>query len=165
MALLEWCFENNLKTFDFSKGFYDYKTRWATKAYDFEYHIYYDTASKRSRTIALCLKKFFDLKQGLRQRNINEKVHRLTYRFKNGTQQPLQSKSYRFMDITDAIALTDLQELPLENNENRHLKMMVFEYLYLTDEQYGNVKAYAVPDKPDQFYVIGKTKSALATLE
>ncbi|KKN09365.1 hypothetical protein LCGC14_1047340 [marine sediment metagenome] len=164
MALLEWCLENNLKTFDFSKGFYDYKTRWATTTYDFEYHIYYDTKSILARSIALSLKKFFELKQQLRQKDINEKVHRLTYRFKNRNAKPKESKTYVFTEITDDIAVDDLRSLSLEKPENRDLKLMVFEYLYLNDDQYRDIIAYAVPNTTDNFYIIGKTKKTLATL-
>lgn len=164
MGLLEWCLENNLNIFDFSKGFFDYKSRWGPKTYDFEYHIYYDTQSVRARSIAFVLKKCFDFKQRLRQKNINEKLHRLTYRFKNHTPKPLQNKSYTFTEIDDA-SLGNLPELELDKPENRNLRLLIFEYLYLNEGHYNEIKAYAVTNKTDHYYVIGKTKKVLATLQ
>lgn len=165
MGLLEWCLKNDIRIFDFSKGFFDYKTRWATTTYNFEYHIYYDTKSVRARTIALVLKKFFDFKQRLRQKNINEKVHRLIYRFKNHTPKPSQNKSYTFDEIEGDISLDGLAELAPEKPENQDLRLLLFEYLYLNDEQYQNIKAYQVPNKTNHYYLIGKTKKILATLQ
>ncbi len=94
MGLLEWCLENKIRIFDFSKGYFDYKSRWATETYDFQYHIYYDARSLLARTIAFSLKNFFDLKQWLRERKVNEKLHRMTYRFKNKTPALRKQKLY-----------------------------------------------------------------------
>ena len=163
MAMLEWCMANNLKTFDFSKGYFDYKTRWATKNYDFNYHIYYDTKSILARTIAFVIKKFFDFKQVLREKNINDKLHRLTYRFKKKTAETVQSKTYTFTDIEDKISFDNLIALEPDTEANRNLRLLLFEYLYLNDEHYRNIKLYQVPNKTAHYYVIGKTKSVLAT--
>lgn len=165
MGMLEWCLENPLRLFDFSKGYFDYKTRWATKTYDFEYHIYYDTKSVRAKTIAYVLKKFFDLKQGLRERNINEKLHRMTYRFKNQTPQPLKDKSYTFAEMENGEPIGTAHQLALDRPENHIARSMVFEYLYLNDGHYRDVKVYPVSDKDDQYYLVCKTKRVLVTLE
>ncbi|MGB6152443.1 MAG: GNAT family N-acetyltransferase, partial [Pricia sp.] len=165
MALLEWCLANDLKTFDFSKGFFDYKTRWSTQTYDFEYHIYYDTKSIQAKAIALFLKKFFDLKQQLRQKNINEKIHRLTYRFKNKAAKPVENKSYTFTEITKDVKLDTATPLAPENPENQDLRLLLFEYLYLNEGRYSDIKAYAVPGTPNNFYLIGKTKKVLASFQ
>ena len=107
MAMLEWCLENGIKTFDFSKGYFDYKARWATKCYDFEYHILFDRKSLRARSIAGALKRFFDLKQRLREKKVNDQWHRLTYRFRKRTPKPLSSQSYTFTEVdTGTVATT-----------------------------------------------------------
>ena len=164
MGLLDWCLENNLNIFDFSKGYFDYKTRWATTTYDFEYHIYYDTKSKRARSIAFLLKKFFDLKQRLREKNVNDQLHRITYRFKNKTPKPLQNRSYTFAEMGDHEPMDTLNEIALEAPKNRKVRLLVFEYLYLNDGHYKDVQMYA-SKKRDQFYLICKTKRVLATLQ
>ncbi len=164
MGLLEWCLENNLKIFDFSKGYFDYKTRWATTTYDFEYHIYYDAKSTRAKSIAFLLKKFFDLKQRLREKNVNDQLHRMTYRFKNKTPKPLQNRSYTFAEIGDAEPIDSTHEIALVDPENRNVRLLVFEYLYLNDGHYQDIQMYS-SNKIDQFYLICKTKRVLVTLE
>ncbi len=164
MGLMEWCLENNLKIFDFSKGYFDYKTRWATTTYDFEYHIYYDTKSTRAKGIAFLLKKFFDLKQRLREKNVNDQLHRITYRFKNKTPKPLQNKCYTFAEMGDDEAIDPSHKIALEAAENRNVRLLVFEYLYLNDGHYQDIQMYA-SNKIDEFYLICKTKRILATLQ
>ncbi len=82
MELYKWCFENNIKIFDLSKGYYDYKERWANVSYNFEHHIYYDSNSISAIAIAHFLKLFFKLKQFLRDLKLNVLLHKITYLFK-----------------------------------------------------------------------------------
>ncbi len=163
MGMMEWCLENNLKIFDFSKGYFDYKTRWATTTYDFEYHIYYDTKSTRAKSIAFVLKKFFDLKQRLREKKVNEQLHRITYRFKNKTPKPVQNRCYTFAEMGDDETMDAVTKIALEEPKNRDVRLLVFEYLYLNDGRYKDIQVYATR-KIDQFYLICKTKRVLVTL-
>ena len=80
--LFSWCFENRIQYFDFSKGYFEYKTHWMNKKYDFEYHLYFDKTSIRSKFIGFTIKNYFELKQYLREKELNKKLHLLTYRFK-----------------------------------------------------------------------------------
>ncbi len=45
MMQLDWFLKNNIEIVDFSKGNIEYKKRWANKEYDFEYHLFYDSAN------------------------------------------------------------------------------------------------------------------------
>lgn len=82
MKMLEWSFENNFKVYDFSKGFYDYKAKWSDKTYNFEYHLLYDSSSIWASLIATSLLVFYKLKQYLRDKNINQKLHKLLFKLK-----------------------------------------------------------------------------------
>jgi len=83
MKLYQWSFENNIKVFDLSKGYYDYKERWANQSYFFKNHIYYDSTSIKSTIIAKSLKWAFTLKQFLRDKKINVLLHKITYLVKS----------------------------------------------------------------------------------
>src|SRR5690606_33258209 len=65
MKLIEWTIDNKFRYFDFSKGYFDYKKRWANKEYDFEYHLYYDKSSILSSTLARSIASYFKFKQYL----------------------------------------------------------------------------------------------------
>ena len=83
LKLLSWCFDNNLKTLDFSKGYFDYKKRMCTQEYDFEYHIIYDKKSFKSKIIAYTYFIFLEFKTYLRYKRLDVKFHKLSYRLKN----------------------------------------------------------------------------------
>lgn len=83
MELINWCFEQKIEIFDFSKGYYDYKKRWGDMKYDFENHIYYNPKSLSSIIIAHSTANLFKLKQFLRNKNINKKISKLFYYIKN----------------------------------------------------------------------------------
>ena len=82
MAILEWCFEQNISLFDFSKGEFEYKKRWANNSYKFGTHILYDSNSIRATTVGVCLINYFKLKQFLRDKGINLLYSKLKYFFK-----------------------------------------------------------------------------------
>jgi CelD/BcsL family acetyltransferase involved in cellulose biosynthesis len=79
LQLMEWAIENKIEKVDFSKGYYDYKKRWGSAPYDFEYHIVYDRKSVQAKTVAFSLYYFFQLKQYLRQIGANKFLHKFTY--------------------------------------------------------------------------------------
>ena len=53
--LFLWCFEHNIQFFDFSKGFFDYKSHWSNRSYNFEYHLYFDRSAISTRLLALTI--------------------------------------------------------------------------------------------------------------
>lgn len=75
MELFKWCFDNDIKTFDFSKGHYAYKARWGDSKYSFENHIYYDSKSLFSSIIAHTTANYFRFKQYLRGKKIKNKLN------------------------------------------------------------------------------------------
>ena len=80
MQQIEWAFANKFKYVDFSKGDYDYKKRWGSTPYDFEYHILFDKKSIKARLIAFLMARYFEIKQVLREKGVNNFMHRLAYR-------------------------------------------------------------------------------------
>lgn len=164
MKLIEWCIENEIKTFDFSKGHFEYKTRWCTQSYNFEYHIYYNKSSVKSKYFAIALKHFYDFKQKLRENNINNKLHRFTYKFKNKKTTNHKQIGYTFTEDFEE-NIQDCSEINLKAEENNTLRLMIFEFLYLYEEEYNKVKLFSFNEHTNQYLIKGKTKSMLATIE
>lgn len=164
MKLIEWCIDNGIKNLDFSKGYFEYKTRWCTKTYDFEYHILYDSTSLKSKLIAASVKKFYDFKQGLRDKNVNEKLHKLTYKLKNKEQNTSEKVVYNFTE-TDSNEV-DEAHIPInfELLEHRTIKLMVFEFLYLYQEHCNYIEVLALTNKTNAYYIKGKQKTFIATI-
>ncbi len=90
LKLIEWAIANDIHKVDFSKGYYDYKKRWGSIAYDFEYHIVYDSKSVQAKVIALSLYNFFRLKQFLREKGANNLLHKFTYFLKRNPKADIE---------------------------------------------------------------------------
>ena len=142
--LFSWCFENQIKCFDFSKGHFDYKTHWMTKKYDFEYHLYYDKTSIKSKFIGFIIKSLFELKQNLREKELNKKLHELTYRFKTHDDNNKISLKFTISDITQEYKDLELLEIDLFQKELLPLKSIVNEYLFLNSESLYKLKIMKV---------------------
>ncbi|TGV03942.1 GNAT family N-acetyltransferase [Flavivirga rizhaonensis] len=79
MKQIDWCIKNNIKILDFSKGYFEYKERWANKPYWFEYHIYFDKKSIKAKILALFYKNFFAFKLYLRKKQLTNFVHEINF--------------------------------------------------------------------------------------
>jgi CelD/BcsL family acetyltransferase involved in cellulose biosynthesis len=79
MKLIEWALENRYRVVDLSKGHYDYKKRWGSLKYNFEYHILYNSKSLYSTFLAVSLKIFFGIKHFFRKLGVNELVHKISF--------------------------------------------------------------------------------------
>jgi len=82
MLQIEWCFNNKKNTLDFSKGFFEYKQRWANYTYWYEYHLYYDKKSLISLVLANVYSKYYYFKLFLRRHDLNYYVHKILF-FRN----------------------------------------------------------------------------------
>lgn len=164
MKLIEWCIENNIKILDFSKGYFEYKTRWCTKSYDFEYHIYYDSNSLKSRFLASSIKRLYDLKQGLREKNLNEKLHKLTYRLKKKELSSASKVSYNFEEIDLAALNANLVAIDYKLMENNALRLMIFEFLYLYQENYNTITLFQIENENNSYVIKGEHKTIYATV-
>ena len=144
LKILEWSFEKELKFFDFSKGYFDYKESWGTIKYDFEYHIYYDKKSFAATVLANSIAFLFKTKQFLRDKKLNEKLHQFTYLFKNKT----SSLYPTIKDLSEeqyVINEQNLEEVTL-NGDLSYLKKHRNDFLFLSSAHLNQVKVYKVID-------------------
>ncbi|WP_165764765.1 GNAT family N-acetyltransferase [Winogradskyella aurantia] len=163
LKLIEWCMEEKMKILDFSKGYFDYKTHWCTKSYDFEYHIYFDRSSLRSRVIAYALKLFFDIKQVLREMNINEKFHKLTFKLRSNEKNKKSKPKFHFIPLSENVNHSDNDnciDFSLAANEN--IKLMVFDYVYLNEERLENIKVFPKDATSGEYLILSSNGGAEA---
>ncbi|MCK0147062.1 GNAT family N-acetyltransferase [Arenibacter sp. F26102] len=153
MKMLEWAFEKNYAVFDFSKGYYDYKESWSDFKYDFEYHIYYNSNSLASFTLSKLLQLFYKGKQYLREKNINEHLHRLTYMLDNKASKPLPK--FTVNDITEELMKENTEIEKICIDQHSYLKQIVFEFLFLNSESQKDVALFISKNQPNTYYIIG----------
>lgn len=165
MKLIEWSIEQKFKILDFSKGYFDYKKRWANKEYDFEYHIYYDATSIFSIGMAAAITNFFKLKQELRKRKLNEKLHQFTFLLKNKSNHNKTNVGHEFFEIEQNQSRDDMMEVDLGIPENHFLKTVVFDFLYLYNESYSDLSVFKKTDLENTLFLFhGKTANVKVQL-
>ena len=158
MKLVEWSIEQKLKILDFSKGYFDYKKRWASNEYDFEYHILYDSKSPIAKLLAFAIKTFFEFKQFLRDKNVNEKLHKLTFWLRKKNKHVKLKPTYEFFEIAKDLQKEELVEINWGISENGFLKTSIFNFLYLNNESQKDLKIYKLTNDNSQFLFLGKEK-------
>ncbi|MFI1743917.1 GNAT family N-acetyltransferase [Thalassobellus sediminis] len=140
MKMLEWSFKHNYKIFDFSKGYYDYKESWSSLKYDFEYHVLFDHTSIISYTLGKTIALYFKFKQFLREKELNKKLHKLTYRLrKSNSNDTSLTKEITYDNIN--LDSSNLKEIKLDDNYP-FLKKHAYDFLFITKEHFENLKIY-----------------------
>ena len=165
MKLIAWSIEQKLKLFDFSKGYFDYKKRWATKQYDFEYHILYDSKSLIAKLIAIFIKIYFETKQFLRDKKVNEKLHEITFLLRNKNSSRRLKPTYEFFEVEEDYLEEELIEVNLGIDENDFLRALVFDFLYLNNEALKNLQLFKVIAKNSDYLLKGKSKNLVVHLK
>jgi len=164
LNLFSWCFNNHIQVFDFSKGHFDYKTHWSDKRYIFEYHLYYDQSSIPISLLALGIKKFFELKQYLRDKNFNSTLHRLTYRLKRKKINPRSKINFTFLEIRKKYEDSELSKINILSTEFASLKKITNEFLFLNKEAMKHLSIWKVLNKESTYLFKGKEVSKLLVL-
>jgi hypothetical protein len=159
MKLIEWTLDQGLRYFDFSKGYFDYKKRWANKEYDFEYHLYYDSGSISSLLLSYLIILYFNLKNYLRKKKLNEAFHKFTFFLqRSGKDRNHDHRVFTYEEI-DRPNNSQLTPIDYEDKQIGHLKNMVFDFLYLSGEAQKDVRVYEMTDTPSCYYISGKKNS------
>ncbi|WP_299554799.1 GNAT family N-acetyltransferase [Seonamhaeicola sp.] len=159
--MLVWAFDTDYSIFDFSKGYFDYKESWSDTKYDFEYHIVYNSKSLIANLIANGVSSLYKLKQYLREKAINKKMHRLTFILKK---TPKKQKFSRFKasENNEEFNINVLSEINISDQHYAFIKKYVYDFLYLKSEHYKNLKIYKLPDSKNRsFLVKGSTASVI----
>nr|WP_321413165.1 GNAT family N-acetyltransferase [uncultured Allomuricauda sp.] len=161
MYLVDWCIKNGWDILDFSKGHFDYKTRWANKKFDFYYHIWFDKKSIKARLISYALKQFYTFKQFLREKNVNEILHKVTYKLKHQESQRVQ---YHFEETKAEYHHNTMEEIAIASSENNLLKRICYDFLYLFPENESNVKIFQFTNERSLYLIKGKENESIVRI-
>ncbi len=158
--LITWCIENNKHIMDFSKGEYEYKTKWTNTNYLYNCHVVYDKSSLTSNITGRLLVKYFELKQYLRDKNFNLFVAKTRYAIKNIGSSNEQKLPFKIHPITSDLDVTDYKLISLKDEvENSpFLKRIVLDSLFQSPESFSEIKIYKSHEKAGSkplFGVIG----------
>src|SRR5690606_37573114 len=111
-----------------------------------------------SKGIASLLSNYFKLKQYLRDKRIHEKFHRMVFKLKSENSTVDNNFKYEFIEISDDFKKQNLVEIDFNSEPNSHLKLIVFDFLYLNTECISDIKIHEIIDKKRAFVLSGKEK-------
>lgn len=148
---IEWCLSENITTYDFSKGHFQYKERWCNTVYRFEHHILYDSKIFAIKTKAFMLKIFLNLKQYLREHKV-----RIFLKDKVFNKKRTEINKFKLINNPEfnwvkeqAISLVDFPMLKKPFND----------FLYHNGERKIDTKVYRLKNS-DKTYLFQGTKSS-----
>jgi Acetyltransferase (GNAT) domain len=153
LKLINWCFENNIKYLDFSKGYFDYKKRMCSLEYNFEYQILYDNSSMQGKIMALIIFKFFELKSYLRSKDINTKFHKLAFFFKNKRKQKIKHEITELSKLPNIHYLSDIN---YKMEKYSFLKKIIYDFLYGLSIHSSEIDIYSVNNQKDTYIISSK---------
>lgn len=156
IKLLDWCFENNFKISDFSKGAFDYKEKWGNLTYKFNYHILYDSSSLQSRLTASALERFFKLKLYLREKDLGSKYRKLKHKFSGNAKATKPVSEFKIEKLETFTPDETYKQITVNKTENKSLRKYLFMFLFANPEPENNVKVY---EKEGSYYITGTKKS------
>lgn len=161
LKLLSWCYDNNIKKLDFSKGYFDYKKRMCSLEYNFEYHILYDNKSIKARILAFLYYNFYEVKFFLRKKGINTTFHILTYFISNGNKKT--QKVNPEIDTLESLPNNGLTKIDYKVANYSFLKSPVYDFLYLTEKHKNDVDVYKIDGKKDSYIISCETLTQQVT--
>lgn len=161
LKLLDWCFENNYKVSDFSKGDFDYKRKWSNVVYDFHYHIIYDSFSLKSCFVATVLQCFFKFKLLLRTYNFNVLYRKFLFFIDKFFKKVTVNQSYRIKKIEGLDINSTYQEIDFRTDAFAFLKHPIYTYLFAHPEPVDDIKVYKHLCSENTFVVNMKSQQLL----
>lgn len=154
MKLMNWCFDNNIKIFDFSKGEYDYKKRWSNLEYEFECHVIYDSKNIISGILSSLVYAFFVLKQKLRDIKINYLFSKI--KFAIGGSNSTSKKNELEINInkitSSELDFNNLQEVNFKDLKYNGFRATFYNYLYSNPMKLINFSFYRDNEKANTYY-------------
>lgn len=166
MKMLQWSFKEDYKIFDFSKGYFDYKESWSDLKYNFEYHIHYDCTNIISNIIAHGLSSFFKVKQYLRDKELNKKIHKLSFFLNNKKSNASKAGLIEIDNKTITYSEAALTKIDINETNYSFLKKHAYDFLFLNSEHVKHLMVFEITNQNTlSFLLKGLDKSQTLTIK
>lgn len=166
IKLLEWCFANNYRISDFSKGDFEYKHKWSNVVYDFNYHILYDSKSLKSLIVANGLAFYFKLKLFLREKGVNELYRKYKFMLSGGSKtvnlNSNQAIKFEKIEAFDGVP-KDFVNINYNDESNSFLLQNVYTFAFANPEPIENIKVFQSSSDKKVFVISGTKKAQQIT--
>ncbi|RLD26464.1 MAG: hypothetical protein DRI75_11675 [Bacteroidetes bacterium] len=164
IKIIEWCFENNYRISDFTKGDFDYKHKWSNVIYDFNYHIFYDLDSVVSRITASCISLYFKFKSYLRAKKINVFYRKVIFKIERSSNSMNSVwRDYKTEKLIDFRATEQFKAIEFKQQQYSYLLSPIYSFLFANPEPIKAIKVFE-DTKKDKTYIIVGSKIAQKTI-
>lgn len=152
---LDWCIENNYKSYEMGMGDLDYKREWCNHIYNFQHQIIY---AKKSLKAAL----FANIEYA--KVYLKEIVYKIgyvrykKYKSRKKTATLVTRPQYQLSTIEQ---LQYNQKHPSVNYNHKDylfLRNIVFDFLYTATENVSDVSVVKLSEEKDDYLILGKSK-------
>lgn len=144
--LLDWCLKNNYHFLDLGFGILDYKKKWCNLFYDFEYHLYTKKGSIVAKSIALMEEIKIKLKNSLKS------FKPATQKTDHYNQNTRLNKPQKFCE-NNTIDMEYLKYVDIKNNEYKHIRQPIYNYLYHSKLHVDTIKTYKVTNQKNTYII------------
>ncbi|MCK0156868.1 GNAT family N-acetyltransferase [Cellulophaga sp. F20128] len=160
---IEWCFKNDIATYDLLKGYEYYKKDWMTTTYSYYNHIIYDANSSKATLVAFFTKlrisyryKLYYILKRINLHHPYKKIKQFLYNLSNKNKN---HKELKQLTVSDLNLNKKENRIDFENNTNYHfIKKYVIDLLFISKEHYNDIKVYRILAEENYIVIEGKNK-------
>jgi hypothetical protein len=158
IKLIQWSLKEQYNVLELGYGDLEFKRRWCNHIYKFKYQVIYNQDVFLMPVIAKFHLYKLSLKEYLKTKKIDVLFKRVTSSMSKKTSSE-NDLSYEKITITDMDSLGDIVKVDLENENNRFLKRILYEFLYATVEHKNNTSIFEISKFPNSYLIKGKNNA------
>lgn len=157
---IEWCLENQINIITFGYGSYYWKKRWCNFIYDYDYHIFYNKKSVKSRISAIKQTTNLRLRHHLRERGMIDKIHEIKDAVL-GKLKPSKALKTTITNMDFNIKLNVGDKLNLYDSKYDYLRKHAFDFLFNFNEKESDISLYEIKNNSAEFLIKGLKNKVL----
>jgi hypothetical protein len=158
LMILDWFIKNGIKLVDLSKGNVGYKKQWANIEYDFKYHLFYNSSNIMVKLIALWIAKKLQLKQSLRNKNVNTYYYN-TLNWLKTNNKAIKIPKYQLVDHVKLPEKKTIEPVSFrEYYDDLFLKRIIYTALYLSFTHVKDLNVYRELENTHIYYLESRKK-------
>src|SRR5690606_26177173 len=117
---------------------------WSDTKYNFEYHVYYDTKTFKTLVLGNTIAAFFKFKQYLRDKELNNKLHKLSFFVRKEKSKNAQINMSIVEDSNIDLTSAIWTKIDIQNTEYAYLKKHVYDFLFLNNEHINETDVFSI---------------------
>ncbi|MDG1728719.1 MAG: GNAT family N-acetyltransferase [Algibacter sp.] len=150
---IDWCVENDYELMELAWGDLQYKRRWCNDIYTFEHHILY----KKNSILGLIIGNFeyckIYIKEFLKRKNFHLYLQRLKKkRTYNEGDREVKVSFEKYLETEEN---STCKEINWKTDEFKCLRKIIYDFLYLYQENVNDIKVFSFDKQLKAFYIQG----------